>query len=136
VLAASVAVTVGSAAADGRVFYLGVHAPQCLIAPTDPSAKLFTAVPCANSAHNLEVYAVVRGGWGKAATLQSEGLIARSRCLARYRGLVGHGAPSTAGWEFLFADPGAEAARYGDRIVCAFRTWPRLAPLGSGWHVH
>jgi hypothetical protein len=119
-----------------RVFYLSVHPRQCVIASVDPSVKTFQVVSCSNSAHNLEVYAVKRGGWGKKPpTLRSQGLIARSVCLRSYRMLTGHGPPRTAGWAFHFADPGAEAARYGDRIICSFRAWPQLAPLGRGWHV-
>ena len=29
----------------------------------------------------------------------------------------------------------AQTTRYGDRVVCSYRTWPSLRPLGSGRHV-
>jgi hypothetical protein len=126
----------GRAQPAGRVFYLAVPPHKCLIASSNPSAKSFSLVGCWNPAHNLEVYAVAHGGWGKRAV--SPGVAAtraRAVCLTRYRKLTGHGAPRTAGWAFFFPDPGAEARRYGDRVICGFRAWPRLAPLGSGWHV-
>jgi hypothetical protein len=136
ICAALVGTSVASAKQGDRVFYLAVHPRQCLIASPDPAVKTFEVVRCSNAAHNLEVFAVKRGGWGsKPPTPRAAGLIARSRCLTSYRLLTGHGAPRTAGWAFFLPDAGAETTRYGDRIVCGFRTWPTLAPLGTGWHV-
>jgi hypothetical protein len=121
---------------DQRVFYLDAHPRQCVIASSDPSAKTFRVVRCSNAAHNLEVFAVRHGGWGrKLPSLRSAGLKARSLCLGSYRLLTGHAAPRTAGWAFFLPDPGAETAKYGDRIVCGYRAWPGVAPLGRGWHV-
>jgi hypothetical protein len=134
--AALAGASVASAKQADRVFYLTAHARQCLIASSNPIVKTFQVVPCSNAAHNLEVFAVKHGGWGsKRPSPRSAGLIARSRCLSSYRLLTGHDTPSSAGWAFFLPDEGAETARYGDKIICAFRTWPTLAPLGSGWHV-
>jgi hypothetical protein len=125
-----------SARQDQRLFYLQVHARQCAIAPARLGAKTMTVVACSNPAHNLEVFAIDRGGWGdRTPSFAFAASRARAVCFASYQRLTHHGPPRTAGWEFLFADPGAEAARYGDKVVCGFRSWPQLEPLGSGWHV-
>jgi hypothetical protein len=136
VLAALAMANSGRAKPAGRVFYLSVRSHECLIASSDPSSKSFSLVSCSNPAHNLEVYAVAHGGWGKrAVSPATAGTSARSVCLTRYRKLTGHGAPRTAGWAFFFPDPGAESRQYGDKVICGYRAWPQLAPLGSGWHV-
>jgi hypothetical protein len=140
VATAAVLAVLGAGAASARqaarVFYLAVHPRQCVIASADPSAKSFRVVPCSDPAHNLEVFAVKHGGWGKKpVSLLRAGTVARTVCLESYRKLTGHAAPSTAGWAFFVPDPGSETKRYGDRVVCGFRAWPNLAPLGRGWHV-
>jgi hypothetical protein len=129
----------GSASArpDARVFYMAALPSQCLIAPTNPAAKSFQLVPCSDPSHNLEVFAVKHGGWGKkTVTLLHAGTVARLVCLASYRKITGHNAaPHASGFAFFIPDPGLEAKRYQDRVVCGYRAWPKLAPLGSGWHV-
>jgi hypothetical protein len=135
-LGALLCANVGAAREPSRVFYLAVRPHQCLIAHDVPSSKWFLAVPCLDPGHNLEVFAVDHGGWGhRIVTTSFAGTKARSVCLRSYRLLTGHGAPGDVGWAFFFADPGAEAARYGDRVVCSYRAWPNLTPLGRGWHV-
>jgi hypothetical protein len=136
VSAALLGASVGPPNLTNSVFYLAVHQHQCLIAPGEFTAKTFLVVPCSDPAHNLEVYAVEHGGWGhKTVSPHTAGLLARSVCLRSYRQLTGHGTPRTAGWAFFFPDSGSESTRYGDRVICSYRAWPRLAPLGSGWHV-
>jgi hypothetical protein len=136
VLAALSTASSGRAQPAGQVFYLAVRPHKCLIASSNPRAKSFWLVQCSNPTHNLEVFAVEHGGWGKrTVSLGTAASRARAVCLTRYRKLTGHGTPLKAGWAFFFADPGAESRRYGDRVVCGYRAWPELAPLGSGWHV-
>jgi hypothetical protein len=141
VLAAAVVVATAASAASGsvgkRVFYLTVHTRQCLIGTTKANAKTVELVPCSNGSHNLEVYATGHGGWGHSTPPPSNTAlgIARAFCLSSFARLTGHALPSTRGWQGFWPSPGAETARYGDRIICSYRTWPRLAALGSGWHV-
>jgi hypothetical protein len=140
VFAMSVIVGLGAAYArtTGRVFYLAVHPRQCLIVPTTGSSKTVLTVPCSNSAHNLEVFAAGQGGWGHRTppAYAKAHAIARSVCLSAFRRLTGHAMGSREGWLASWPDPGAETAHYGDKIICGLRTWPGIAPLGSGWHVH
>ena len=35
----------------------------------------------------------------------------------------------------FWPDRGSETARYGDKIICGYRAWPRLVALGAGWRV-
>lgn len=142
VAAAVLSIGVGAAAgarSTVRVFYLAVHARQCLVVPTSgKTGKTVLVVPCTDAAHNLEVYAVGHGGWGhNPPPAQAQAYaIARSVCLAAFQRITGHPLSSREGWLASWPDPGAETARYGDRIVCGLRSWPRITPLGRGWHVH
>jgi hypothetical protein len=124
-----------SGAVQGRVFYLSVRLHQCLIGTTTQGAKTVMVVPCSDAAHNLEVYAVGHGGWGHAGPPSNAYALTRVVCLSAYQRLTGHPLPKAAGWQGFWPDPGAETTRYGDKVVCSYRTWPRLDPLGSGRHV-
>ena len=139
VVAALVATAAGAASGSARtrVFYLTVHPRECLIGTTNANAKAVLLVPCSNASHNLEVYATGHGGWGHASPPpRSTTLgITRAFCLSSFARLTGHALPSNRGWEGFWPSPGAETARYGDKIICGYRTWPRLTALGSGWHV-
>jgi hypothetical protein len=120
-----------------RVFYLSVHPRQCLIDSAKPTTTVLV-VPCSNPTHNFEVYAIGHGGWGH-RTLPAgprSFAIARSVCLSTFQRLTGHPLRLPYGWSASWPGAGAETARYGDKIICSLRAWPRLAPLGSGWHVH
>jgi len=124
-----------SARARGRVFYLTLHPRQCAIF-SSVGSKTIPVVPCADPAHNAEVYAIGHGGWGHTPPNQSGGYaIARSFCLGAFQRLTGHQLPANRGWWAFWPDAGAETARYGDKIICSYRAWPHLLPLGSGWHV-
>ena len=129
------------AAADGsagnRVFYLTTHPRECLLT-TSAGAKRPVVEPCSDPQHNLEVYAIGRGGWGHHAPPAHDAVIriARSVCLTAFQRITGRPLASGEGWNAFWPDPGAETARYGDKIVCGYRTWPRWVALGSGWHVH
>jgi hypothetical protein len=132
----SVAVGIASAGSATRLFYLAEHPRQCLIVPT--AGKTVVVVPCSDAAHNLEVYAVGHGGWGHAGPpAQAQALaIARSICFSAFQRLTGHAIRTPYGWLASWPDPGAESARYGDKVICGLRTWPHIGPMGSGWHVH
>ena len=123
------------AATSGRVFYLSVRVHQCLIGTTNQRAKTVAVVPCSNAAHNLEVYAVGHGGWGRQNPPPNSFALARVVCLLAYQRVTGHPLPATAGWQGFWADPGAETVRYGDKVICSYRSWPHFGPLGSGRHV-
>jgi hypothetical protein len=126
-----------SGSAGHRVFYLTTHPRQCLIA-TKASGKRPLVVPCSNAQHNLEVYAIGHGGWGHRHPPSSKTVrgIAQSVCVAAFQRVTGRPMRSNEGWNAFWPDPGAETARYGDKIICSYRTWPRWKALGSGWHVH
>ena len=132
----SLAAGLARAGGTTRVFYLSVHPGQCLIGSTKANAKTVLVVPCANRAHNLEIYALGHGGWAHRAPPPTAYSIAKTYCLSAFRRLTKHPIPATAGWQAFWADPGAETARYGDKILCSYRRWPRFGPLGSGWHIH
>lgn len=124
-----------SATASGQIFYLSVRLHQCLIGTRNPGAKTVAVVPCSNAAHNLEVYAVGHGGWGHNEPPSNAGALVRVVCLSAYQRLTGRPLARTEGWHGSWPDPGAETTRYGDKVVCSYRTWPTFRPLGSGWHV-
>ena len=129
-----------SAAVGHNVFYLTVHPRQCLIAPSasgSSGGKIVEVVPCSNPRHTFEVYAVGHGGWGHGNPPPIKTVLAtmRSVCLTAYQRLTGHVLRSPGGWDGFAPDPGAETARYGDKIICSYRTWPALRALGAGWHV-
>jgi hypothetical protein len=128
----------GSAnALSTRAFYLAVHPRQCLVVPTQGAGKTVLVVPCSDAAHNQEVYAIGHGGWGHRAP-PSHGsvyVIARSVCLSAFQRLTGRQMAATEGWWASWPDPGAETAKYGDKIICKLRAWPHMRALGSGWHV-
>jgi hypothetical protein len=124
-----------SSTTSNQVFYLSLRPPECLIAKTIQGTKKVPVVPCSNAAHNLEVYAVEHGGWGHNNPPADAYALVRAVCLSAYQRLTGHPLARTAGWQGYWPDPGAETTRYGDRVVCNFRTWPALRPLGSGRHV-
>jgi hypothetical protein len=127
---------IASGSTGKRVFYLTIHPRECRVGTLN--RKTVLVVPCSNPAHNFEVYAVGHGGWGHSAPPPQKTALALARqvCLSAYARITGHALPSTAGWQAFWPDPGAETARYGDKIICSYRTWPRLAALGAGWHVH
>ena len=137
-LAALTAVS-GSASTGHAAFYLTVHPKQCLVGSTSSGNhgyKTVLVVPCFDASHNLEVYVIGHGGWGHATPppLKSVFATMRTICVAAYQRLTGH--PLRMGWDGFAPDPGAETARYGDKIICSLRTYPRFGALGGGWHVH
>ena len=137
VCVAATAPTVGSAATGHRAFYLSVHTHQCL-ARIPGAAKTVSVVPCSDPAHEMEVFAIRHGGWGhgRPPSPKRGYALARTICLSAFQRITGHVMRSGEGWQAFWPDPGAETARYGDRIVCNLRAWPSWRPLGAGWHVH
>ncbi len=136
VLLTCASLAVASSHLGRRVFYLTVHPRQCLLS-VKTSPKFVQVVPCSDAAHNVEVYAIEHGGWGHGTPpTPSKGYaIAHTLCLAAFQRLTGHVLPSNLGWNAFWPDPGAETARYGDKVICSLRRWPGLGPLGQGWHV-
>lgn len=126
---------IATSATSSQVFYLSLHPPQCLISTTIHGAKKVPVVPCSNAAHNLEVYAVAHGGWGHNNPPADAYSLVRAVCLSAYQRLTGHPLAKTGGWVGYWPDPGTETTRYGDRVVCSYRTWPTLKPLGRGRHI-
>jgi hypothetical protein len=130
--AAGLAGTTTAATASHRVFYLAMRAGDCT---TKVTSKSFLVLPCTNARHEFEVYAVGRGRWGTAPPSHSAAFArAKQLCTStfqrRYGGPIGTG----YGWWAFWADAGAEAAKYGDRIECALVRWPGHPPMGPGTH--
>jgi hypothetical protein len=131
-----------AAASSGhRAFYLTVKPGQCLIAGSRTgtgSHKTVLVVPCSDPRHQFEVYAVRHGGWGHGTVppLATVRATMRSVCLATYQQITRHPMPPGGGWNAFAPDPGAEQARYGDKIICSYVHYPTLTPLGAGRHVH
>jgi hypothetical protein len=100
--------------AASRVHYLTMARAHCYWLPTG-AAKRALPVGCARR-HQVQVAAVVHGGWGRthpsrAARLAASRRVCRPRIIA-YAG-------TSAAWVAFFPDAGAEANRYGDRVICA-----------------
>jgi hypothetical protein len=130
--AAGLAGTTSAATASHQVFYLAMRAGDCT---TRVTTKSYLVLPCANARHQFEVYTVAHGGWGKTPPRHSAAFVrAQQLCTStfqrRYGGPIGAG----YGWWAFWADPGAEAAKYGDRIVCALVRWPGHPAMGAGTH--
>jgi hypothetical protein len=130
--AVSLAGTTTTATASHRVFYLAMRAGDCTNKVT---SKVYVVLSCANAGHQFEVYTVARGGWGKTPPSHSVAFaVAQHLCTTafqrRYGGPIGTG----YGWWAFWADPGAESAKYGDRIVCALVRWPGHPAMGRGTH--
>jgi len=103
VLAAAFAVSLSCSAlafghAESRVFYLTAHPRQCIVS-VSTSPKWVQVVPCSDPEHNMEVYALVHGGWGRGTPpTASKGLaIARALCLSAFQRLTGHPLHNTLG---------------------------------------
>lgn len=136
VCVAATTATYASAAVGHRAFYLSVHTHQCLVREAS-NPKTVLVVPCSDPAHEMEVYAIGHGGWGGTPPSAARGYaLARSICLSAFRRLTGRAMAGSEGWQAFWPDPGAETARYGDKIICNLRAWPQWKPLGPGWHVH
>ena len=121
-----------TAASTTRIFYLTAKTGHCYIAGST-SAKTFVSVPCSNPRHTLEIYWTGHGGWGNTTPSPATAARrARQVCISQYE-RINHGAYKS--YSLFYADPGKEAAKYHDHIVCAHSTYPKLHPLGAGWHV-
>ena len=118
--------------APQNVFYLDLKVGQCALRP---HSKILLVVPCSNPNHSLETYAVLHGGWGSAAPSHTALVrIATSVCRGSFQRRFGHPIRAGYGFEFFFADPGAETKKYGDRVNCSLRLWPSYGALGAGRH--
>ena len=100
------------------------------------TAKRYRVLPCSNATHQFEVYAVVHGGWGHAGTPKRAVALARAqqRCNAAFARRFGGPIRVGYGWEAFWPDPGAEARRYADRIVCSLIRFPGHPAMGVGTH--
>ena len=116
------------------VFYLALHKGNCGVWPH--RGKAVRVVPCSNPAHNLETYWVGHGGWGHAAATHATKFAdARARCLAAFQRQYGHSILSAYGWYGFWPDPGAEQAKYGDRLECSLVRYPGEPAMGRGRHI-
>src|ERR1041385_8721679 len=135
VLIAVGAVILASAAAAAvqSTFYLDLKAGQCA-RPVMP--KHYQVLPCSNGTHQFEVYAVVHGGWdhrgtpSNAVAHATAGRLCNAAFTRRFGGRIRAG----YGWEAFWPDPGAEARKYGARIVCSLIVYPGHPPMGPGTH--
>ena len=125
-----------SSRSRGSVFYLNLKVHQCGIA-SSASSKTVSVVPCSNARHTLEVYAIRHGGWGPGAppSLTVQSRIVRKLCLTAFRQITHRTSAKPFGYVFFVPDAGSEQTRYGDKLICSVGYYPKLAPLGGGWHV-
>ncbi len=125
--------TASSNVTGKSVFYLSVRSGQCAIWPH--RGKLVQVVPCSNRNHNLETFWVGHGGWGHAsATHATKFADAQVRCRGAYQRRFGHPIRLGFGWEGFWPDPGAESAKYGDRLECFLVRYPGSPAMGPGRH--
>ena len=129
---------ISSARQGGTVFYLTLHPRQCVAIPATGPTKSLVVVPCSNPSHKMEIYAVGQGGWGHNAPPAPSAAVgvARFVCQSAYSNMTHHYFRPGFGWWAFWPDPGSETARFGDKIICGFRTYPHWSALGRGWHVH
>jgi hypothetical protein len=109
-----------------KSFYLDVKAGQCL---RGPAAKLVLVVACSDPRHNFEVFAVVHVG-----RTPPTFALSNRQCQATFLRRFGHPILRGYGWYGFWADPGAEAVKYGDRAVCTLTRWPTRVAMGPGTH--
>lgn len=126
-------------ASTGKVFYLDVRPGECghiSNAAGTGTHKQVTLLPCSAATHNVEFYVRKHGGWSRQhrPSASRVAAIARRICLSSFKRRFGHPIQSPYGYQDFFADPGAETARYGDRVICGLRLWPKLGSMGSGTH--
>ena len=132
---ATLAVTATPAGSSARVtgtpvFYLALHAGNCGVWPR--RGKTVRIVACSNATHNLEVYWVGHGGWGRTSTTHAVKFAdARARCLSSFQRLYHHAIQFGYGWYAFWPDPGAESAKYGDRTAVLARPLPGRARTGT-----
>jgi len=139
-LALAVALTLPAAVAashhlaGGKVFYLDLRVNQCAAWPHH--GKIMQVVPCSNGTHNLETYLVGHGGWGLKATPRHAVAFAAARavCLSAFQRRFGHPIGAGYGWYAFWPDPGAEHAKYADRMICTLVRWPGAPAMGPGLH--
>lgn len=124
------------AANPGPISYLALRAGECATWAS-ASPKTAVVVPCSDPRHNLEVYAVEHGGWGKGAVPSAALAYARAQylCLNAVVDVTGHRLPTGYGWRGFWPDAGSEQKRYSDEVICSLGRYPRLAALGSGRHL-
>ena len=121
----------------GSIFYLNLKVHRCAIA-TSVASKTISVVPCSDARHDIEVYAIRHAGWGHGARPSDSVLVStvRSLCLKAFTQITHRTRATPFGYVFFVPDPGSEQSRYGDKMICAIGYYPKLAPLGRGWHVH
>jgi hypothetical protein len=135
---ATLAVTATPAGSSVRVtgtpvFYLALHTGKCGVWPR--RGKTVRIVPCSNATHNLEVYWVGHGGWGRTSITQAaEFADVRAHCLSSFQRLYHHSIRRGYGWYAFWPDPGAESAKYGDRTECSLVRYPGQPAMGAGRH--
>jgi hypothetical protein len=136
----AVALAVGgtASAAPGLTFALDLKPVSCAI-KNDP--KHFLIVPCSLVTHEIEIYAVVHGRWGRhlpSRSIASER--AHRRCGATFKSLYGNTIDNGFSWWGFWASSRREFAKYGDRVVCGLArrvdtpTGPVVTGMGKGTH--
>jgi hypothetical protein len=138
VLVAIAAVAVATAGATPisarKIFYLDLRSGQC--ARGVLTHKTLLLLPCSDPSHNLEVYAVLHGGWKRGHQPSRDTVYARARtlCTSKFRSRFGHPISAPYGWRAFWPDRGKEEAKYGDRLICGLVHYPKPTALGAGTH--
>jgi hypothetical protein len=128
---------VAGAQASGLTFYLDLRPVRCAI-KDDP--KHFLVVPCSLVTHEIEIYAVVHGGWGHrrpSASVASE--LAHRRCGATFRSLYGNTIDNGYAW-WASGPTVARRRSTATGSSAAWRDWSTLrtgrVPTGMGNGTH
>ncbi len=135
-LAAVMVATAGASPQEARkIFYLDLRSGQC--ARGVFTHKTLLLVPCSDPSHNLEVYAVLHGGWkrGQQPSHNAVATRAQTRCPSKFRSRFGHPLSAPYSWHAFWPDRHtAEAAKYGDRLICGLAHYPKATAVGAGTH--
>ena len=117
-------------------FSLDLKAGECAFLPM--KHKHLRVVPCLNSLHQIEVFAVTHGGWGLAqppphrVVVQLSFTVCNNAFLRRFGRVITPPYTYVAYWP----DPGAETNTFGDRMICALGLPGNHPPMGAGTHFH
>ncbi len=134
VAAVAVATAGATPLAARKIFYLDLKASQC--ARGVLTHKTLLLLPCSDPSHNLEVYAVLHGGWKRGQQPPRDTVYARARtlCTSKFQNRFGHPFRAPYGWRAFWPDRGKEEAKYGDRLICGLVHYPKPTALGAGTH--
>jgi hypothetical protein len=119
-----------------QLYPLAAKAENCYIRKNDKFNKKtqFTAVPCEDPAHNVEVFWSGKVKVKKKASKKQRQQRTIATCTKYYRSINNGRNKSYA---FYFATSKRDVRKYGAHATCFYagKKHGSLKPLGAGWHV-